>query len=114
MVDECETLLDDCPYDRDSIALTREKVSLKLWQAARLNRATFGDQPMASAVQVNVTLGMAHLQELQRRVVRATIVKPNETTAAAMLEARTGSLPTFDTVDDLLVDLDRESESEDA
>ena len=69
-VEEAQHLLDTVIPDKDAIAKAKEQANIRLWQAERANKASYGGSRQGD-VNVNVTLGQLHLDALRSRVVQA-------------------------------------------
>lgn len=64
LVEQAEKLLADCEPVREEIALTKERVNLKLWRAERADPARLGAAAPTVAVQINV--GRLHIDSMQQ------------------------------------------------
>ena len=60
MVEDAHAIADSAT--NESVALARERVKVRLWQAERANREAFGQQ---KETNVNISVGDLHLQALQ-------------------------------------------------
>lgn len=74
--DEAKQILDECPPDRDAVALARERSGVRRWLSSVYDRKQFGEAK--TGIEVNLNVGELHLASLRHREVLASISSPQE------------------------------------
>lgn len=67
LVEEAQEILDKAEPDRDELAKAKLTADVRLWQAERLDRATYGKEPMVQINQNTLTISDLHLDALTAR-----------------------------------------------
>jgi len=66
LVEEAQDILDNAKPQRDELAKAKLTADIRLWQAERLDRGTYGREPLVQLTQNSLTISDLHLDALAR------------------------------------------------